>query len=98
MKIPENLKIGGKTYVVELTDSLYLGSGNVSAEILYSDLIIHINPNQAQAKIEADFLHEMLHVIMDHLGYKEHDEKRIDELAQALHMVIIDNPDVFKHK
>ena len=29
------------------------------------------------------------------LGYRDHDEKRIDELAHMLHSVIVDNPDLF---
>lgn len=54
----------------------------------------HICPN-AQAKMEADFLHEMIYSMLDHLGYTEHDEKKVDELANVLHMVILDNPAVF---
>ena len=42
-----------------------------------------------------DFLHEMIHGMLDHLGYTEHDEKKVDELANVLHMVILDNPAVF---
>ena len=95
MNIPDSIKIGGKVYAVEITNKLDLGNANASAEILYSDLIIRVSP-QAPAKMEADFLHEMFHGIFDHLGYKVHDEKQIDELAQALHMVIVDNPDIFK--
>ena len=45
--------------------------------------------------MEADFLHEMLHGIYDFLGYTEHDEKHIDELANALHMIIKDNQGIF---
>ncbi len=45
--------------------------------------------------MEADFLHEMIHGMLDHLGYTEHDEKKVDELANVLHMVILDNPAVF---
>lgn len=45
--------------------------------------------------MEADLLHEMLHGVFEFLGYKNHDEKRIDELANALHMVILDNPELF---
>lgn len=33
--------------------------------------------------------------MLDHLGYTEHDEKKVDELANVLHMVILDNPAVF---
>lgn len=29
------------------------------------------------------------------LGYTEHDEKKVDELANVLHMMILDNPAVF---
>lgn len=80
MTIPEKLKIGAKVYGVEITNKL--------------DLVIRICPN-AQAKMEADFLHEMIHGMLDHLGYTEHDEKKVDELANVLHMVILDNPAVF---
>ena len=61
---------------------------------LYGDLIIRVSP-QAMAKMEADFIHEMVHAIYFGLGYRDHDEKRVDELANALHSVIVDNPDVF---
>ena len=94
MNIPKKLKIGGKVYTVEITDKLFLGNANVSAEIMHNDLVIRVSP-QAQGKMEADFLHELIHGIFDHLGYRDHDEKRVDELAQALYMVIVDNPDVF---
>lgn len=94
MNIPKKIKIGGKVYTVEITNKLDLGNVNVSAEILYNDLVIRASP-QAQGKMEADFIHELIHGIFDHLGYKEHDEKRVDELAQALYMVIVDNPDLF---
>lgn len=94
MNIPKTVKVGGKVYSVEITDKMDLGSANVSAEILYNDLVIRVSP-QAQGKMEADFIHELVHAILDHLGYKEHDEKRVDEMAQALYMVIVDNPDIF---
>lgn len=94
MTIPEKLKIGAKVYDVEITNKLDLGNVNYSGEISYTDLVIRICPN-AQAKMESDFLHEMIHGMLDHLGYTEHDEKKVDELANVLHMVILDNPAVF---
>lgn len=83
MTIPEKLKIGAKVYDVEITNKLDLGNVNYSGEISYTDLVIRICPN-AQAKMEADFLHEMIHGMLDHLGYTEHDEKKVDELAGML--------------
>ena len=97
MNIPEAVKIGGKTYTVEITNKLDLGNVNYSGEINYSDLVIRICP-QAQQKMEADFLHELMHGVMVHLGYSEHEEKKIEELASALYMIIQDNPELFAEK
>ena len=95
MKIPKQVKVGGKTYTVEITDKLTLGSANYSGEIDYMSLEIRICPS-AEGKMQADFIHELTHAIADHLGYSNHDEKKIDELANALFMVIQDNPEIFQ--
>lgn len=94
MKIPEKVKIGGKTYTVKITDNISLGRVGYSAEIDYLNLEIRIQPS-AKEKMEADFLHEVMHGIFDFLGYKEHDEKHIDELAQSFYMIVQDNPEIF---
>lgn len=94
MNIPNEIKIGGKTYTVEITDKLNCGNLGYSGEICYQDLIIRICP-QAKQKMEADFIHEIVHGILSHLGYSEQDEKQVDEIAQALYMVIQDNPAMF---
>lgn len=54
MKIPSKVKIGAKTYRIEITDRLDLGSVNYSGEILYSKLLIRICPSEKE-KMEADF-------------------------------------------
>jgi len=95
VNIPDKIKIGGKTYKVEVTKNLDLGSFGCSAEINYCDVVIRIVPN-AQQRMEADLIHEMVHAIYDHMGYTKHDEKKVDELAQALYMVIQDNPEMFE--
>lgn len=94
MNIPKKVKVGGKTYVVEVTNKLELGSINCSGEANCSDLIIRICP-QAKQKMQADFIHELIHCIAWHLGYTDHDEKKVEELASALYMVIQDNPKIF---
>lgn len=97
MNIPKKIKIGAKTYNIEITDKLVLGC-NFDGEVTYSDLTIRIRPDLAKKKEEAVFLHEVMHTILDHLGYIEHDEKKVDELANALHMIITDNPNIFLNK
>ena len=95
MKIPQTIKIGGKIYDVEITDKLNLGNVNYSGEIDYINLVIRVCPS-AEGKMQTDFIHEMLHGVFDHLGYVNHNEKKIDELANALYMVIQDNPQIFE--
>lgn len=70
MTIPEKLKIGAKVYGVEITNKLDLGNVNYSGEISYTDLVIRICPN-AQAKMEADFLHEMIHGMLEDINPNE---------------------------
>lgn len=95
MKIPKQIKIGGKVYQVEQTTKLDLGNYNYSGEIDYMNLIIRIVPS-AEDKMKSDFIHEVVHGIYSHLGYTNHDEKKVDELANALYMVIKDNPEMFE--
>ena len=97
MNIPDKVKVGGKTYTINLTEKLYTGRLNSSAEILYSDLVINIS-NNAKEKMEADFLHELTHAINNFMGLDNDKEEEVDRLANALHMVIKDNPEIFGNK
>ena len=96
MKIPETLKVGGMTYIVNITDNVSYGSANVAGEIDYRQGRIMICP-LSRERMERTFFHEMLHAILDHLGYAEHDEQQLDALANALHMVFTDNPQIFEN-
>lgn len=95
MNIPNHVKIGGTTYQVEISEMLSLGTANFSAEIDYQNLIIRITP-QAEEKMQCDLLHEIIHGIFSQLGYAEHDEKHIEELARALFALVKDNPELMK--
>ena len=96
MKIPKKVKIGGLTYTVEITDNLFLGAANYCGEITYDTLMIRVKP-QAKEKMEADFLHEVMHGIFNFLGL-EQDERHIEEIAQALYALIVDNPEMFSEE
>lgn len=97
MNIPKLIKIGGITYAVEITDKLNLGSIYYTGEIDCVNLVIRVCSHALQ-KQEVDLLHELLYGIVNHLGYTDHDEKKINELAHALYMVIQDNPELFALK
>lgn len=97
LNIPTKLKIGGVIYKVKKTSNLFLGN-DYRGECLNSDLTINIRPTLEKQIQDTTFLHEMLHAIYFNLGYKEHDEKKIDELANALYQVFEDNPEIFEKR
>ncbi len=94
MQIPKKVKVGAKVYDVIKTENLKLGILNCSAEIDYKELAIRISES-TPVKMEADFMHELIHALYDNLGYSDHDEKQVSELANALHALIEDNPGIF---
>jgi hypothetical protein len=75
------------------TEHVLLGE-NYNGETQYRTLKINICP-MAREVMERTFWHEIFHTLYDNLGYGQHDEKVIDELAGALYAVIVDNPDLF---
>lgn len=95
MTIPKSVKVGGKTYKVEITDRLDLGAANCAGEILYDKLIIRILPNPEQM-MHYVLLHEIVHAMLQNHGYRDHDEQKVDELANVLHALIVDNPEMFE--
>lgn len=96
MKIPDQIKIGGKIYAVETTNDLRLGSLNCTGECDYENLKIRLVPYTCKNKKQADFIHEVVHAIADNLGYKQQDEQAVEAFAQALYAVIQDNPKMFE--
>ena len=94
MRIPSKIKIGGLTYEVVETENITLGI-DYNAEILYQSSKINIRPNGSKEQKERTFLHEVIHGIYDNLGYIDHNEKQIDELAGAFYALIVDNPNMF---
>lgn len=94
MKMPGEIKIGGFSYKVIVTDNISLGN-QYTGEIDYRSGTIKIRPSESTEYMERTLFHEMLHGIYDFLGYDSHDEKQINELASVLHMVLKDNNEMF---
>ena len=95
MKITDSVKIGGITYKVELSD-LISNDVDCDGQIDYKEQLISLksdmNHNADYAK--EVFLHEILHGIFEHCGFKQN-EDNIRALSIALYMVIKDNPGIF---
>lgn len=95
MAIPNEVKIGGKKYTVSVTEYLISGTRDTSAEIDFRASAIRVTPQEEQ-KMKTDFIHELVHGILDHLGYDEHDEQLVDGIANTLFAINVDNPGLFE--
>lgn len=94
MNIPKFVKIGGTKYRVEVTDQFTTGSDSLG-EMNMRDQVLRVRPCGTDSMF-VTLIHEILHAIWYFNGYTEHDEKQIDELANALYMVVKDNPRMFE--
>lgn len=97
MFIPKQVKIGARTYTVEMTDRPCKSDTQVDGEIVYSDSTIKIknDPMFAKDYLEYILVHEILHGIYNHFSI-EQNEDDITKVSRGIHMIIKDNPEIFK--
>ena len=88
MKIPKKVKIGAREYTVEIVD--IINDRDDLGETKHSKLHIKIKKSKP-TQMEQTFLHELFHCIAGTFS-----EYEVDTLANNLHLLIKDNPGVFK--
>jgi len=96
MKLPKTVKIGAHHYKVISTVDLK----NVNDEPLYgshniSNLTIHIDEQYPRTVVVEVLLHEMMHGLFDHFGFKQN-EKIVDCVSRGVLMLMKDNPGMFQ--
>ena len=94
MKIPEKVKIGGLTYSVSFPDKLIMGR-DFDGEVEFKDLEIRLK-TQNKYMMEQVFIHEVIHCLEQHIA-ENWSEELITKVANALYMLIIDNPELFEN-
>jgi len=96
MKIPEHLKIGGLIYDIHFRDRMTSGY-RTGGEIFYGDCCVEINNDMSKRYKEQTFIHEMCHAIMHQIGRDDlkDDEAFINQLANTLYGIVVDNPGIF---
>ena len=101
MNIPDTLKVGGSTYKVSIVPDI-MDSANPDGRIRFSSQTIEVKETASHEFMQKVFLHEMIHAIHEHIGLVSADvrprEDEVDALANALHMVIQDNPRMFERR
>lgn len=91
MRIPKKFKVYGHTITVKMDNDLPLNHGAVGRAHSTQHIIQLIPTSKARPKseVEQTYLHEVLHVCLDKIGYGEasSDEQFVDNLAAILHQV-----------
>lgn len=86
-KFPKKLKIGGHTFVVDMTQKLDRAYGDTN----YTKNLIRIDKDLPESQKESVLLHEIFHCINTtiHSDYGMH--TAIDSFAEQLYQVLKDN-------
>lgn len=102
MKIPKTVKVG-QWYTVEQID--LIDAGAAAGKVLYNTNTIQLanyvmldgkKRKVSRTSKEAVLLHEIQHVINWHFNNDKMGEAELDRIANGWHLVVIDNPDMFK--
>jgi len=92
--IPKTIKIGGIQYTVNIAEHRNADNGDIlMGEVTYVDANIYLNEKLQSDVMEQTLIHEIVHVILRHMGRKDlnEDEYFVDALALNLYQVFKDN-------
>lgn len=97
MKITDTVKIGGQVYKVTQCARPCNNDMSVDGQIVYDmgTLQLRRGLEESTDYSEFVFLHEIIHGIFYHMCI-EQDEELVEKISKGLHMVIKDNPGIFK--
>lgn len=86
MKLPEEIKVCGITYKIELVD--VAGERNFQGMCHFDLAKIEILNSLGDQRKEQTFIHELTHAIFYEAGYDEQDEDMINRVGIVLHQVM----------
>lgn len=100
MNIPEKIRIGSMDYKVALTEEIILNNAQQCyGHIDFDTHVIEIDKTLRDVQGQQQtFLHELVHGIVREfkINFSDNEEDIVDKLADGLHQVIKDNPEIFK--
>ena len=93
----KKLKMGYKVFDIVKEKEIIRLPNELIGEISYMDEIIRISNKISQNEQNQTFIHEMVHGLLDKIGYNEMavDEKFVDRFSTGLYEIIKDNPHIF---
>jgi len=102
MNIPNIVKVGGVLYTVKVVDEI-IDSVNPVGRIIPRLGVIELRSGTSQDYMNTTFIHELIHAIHEHMGLGQTQgeglsEDYVDGFANALYMVLKDNPKIFSER
>lgn len=95
MNIPSQIKVGARVYnIIEVDECAGIQSDTVGQTDFRAHRIKLLQLESRQ-EMEQSLLHEIMHAIAYDMGHIDHDEREIELLANELHRLIVDNPELF---
>jgi len=88
----KTVKIGPIIYNIIETPTLQDGGEPLDGQFVHSQSAILIESTLGGPAKRATIWHEILHALLVHAGYAEHDECRIAALSYGVMQVLQDNP------
>jgi len=95
LNIPKKIKVGAIEYDIEIVPFPDESDCQVDGKIYYHLQKIKIKDYGLTDYLQEVFLHELVHAIFEHMQI-EQSEVPVTKISKALHMIIKDNPDIFK--
>lgn len=89
MKLPEEIKVGGIKYKIEMVKFIDVdGDRNFQGMCHFDKAKIEILESLSDQRIEQTLIHELTHAIFYEAGYDEQDEDMINRVGIVLHQVV----------
>jgi hypothetical protein len=88
----DKVKIGAVDYQVVEVENLVDGVTVLNGHILYNESVIKLEQNMSVQQKDVTLWHEIIHGILTHAGFSNHNEKMVEALGYGVLMVLRDNP------
>jgi len=90
--VNNTIKIGPIEYNITLVSNYHEGNECLDGQFVHSQSNIILEETLGGPARRATLWHEIIHGILIHAGYQEHDEGHVSSIAYGIMQVLADNP------
>ena len=85
------VKIGPIQFIIQYVEDLHDATGSLDGWIRHNTSIISIDKALDEQRTRLVLWHEIIHAILTHGGYSDHDERMVDVIAGGVMNVLNEN-------